>query len=292
MSPLYVRRAEPEEHAPVMGLLEEVTRWLTARGIDQWQDRMEIWSPRVAASIGRGEVWVLVRQDDERLVGTLTLDDQPDPDFWHDSSDVAARYLHKLAVRRDVAGRELGRLLLDWARDRAARENAQVVRLDAWRSNPQLHAYYRNRGWTQVRTVDLDHRRSGALFSAPATRTPVWDRLAEVETLPTVVRRPEQRGADEAGNTLPDHIHVGGAQIILSGDNTPMQATWVPTSQHQLVSVGGRWILQQAQPTGYRPIVGTISTADIPLAPDLAYLIEHRYISARCRITTMARNPS
>lgn len=292
MNPYIIRRAEAHEHAIVMALLDEVTQWLTARGIDQWQDRMEIWSPRVATAIDQGEVWLLTSPGDGLPLGTLTLDDHADPDFWgtgHDLDQTSARYLHKLAVRRDVAGQELGRLLLDWARDRAAREHAEVVRLDAWRSNPGLHQYYRDRGWTQSRTVHLDHRRSGTLFTAPAERTAVWDRLVEAETLPTCLRRPERWGADEAGNRQPEHFHTGGAQLILAGDHRPTLATWMPETRNWISATSGGWEVRQNDLTSYRPLVGTIVSTEIPLAEDLTYEVEHRADpQGGCRITTTA----
>ena len=37
------------------------------------------------------------------------------------------------------------------------------------KGNPGLQGYYRSRGFRHVRTVDLPHRASGALFQRPAT---------------------------------------------------------------------------------------------------------------------------
>jgi len=43
-----------------------------------------------------------------------------------------------------------------------------AAQLDAWRDNEGLHAYYRDRGFTHLRTVEAEGRRSGALFQRPA----------------------------------------------------------------------------------------------------------------------------
>jgi hypothetical protein len=44
------------------------------------------------------------------------------------------------------------------------RDTAAGLRLDAWRTNEALHAYYRKAGFQHVRTVEYPHRGSGALF--------------------------------------------------------------------------------------------------------------------------------
>ncbi len=63
-------------------------------------------------------------------------------------------------------GQSLGAALLDWAAGRAT--EAGRLRLDAWKTNAALHTYYTSLGFTHLRTVDLPHRRSGALFERPA----------------------------------------------------------------------------------------------------------------------------
>lgn len=51
---------------------------------------------------------------------------------------------------------------------RAAEEGAEWVRLDAWRTNTALHAYYLRHGFEHLRTVERAHRNSGALFQRAA----------------------------------------------------------------------------------------------------------------------------
>lgn len=61
--------------------------------------------------------------------------------------------------------------MLEWALDKAYREKYQTVRLDVWRASAGLHEYYNKLGWKHVRTVELDHRRSGALFAHPPVKS-------------------------------------------------------------------------------------------------------------------------
>jgi GNAT superfamily N-acetyltransferase len=150
---------------------DEARGWLQARGSDQWSTvrHTDPESPRsLEAGIRRGEVWVWRSGPD--IVATATLDDFADPEFWTaDDAPKDALYIHRMIVSRAAAGNDLGSGILDWATRRTVRAGRHWVRLDAWRSNAALHAYYLRHGFERVRTVDLPHRGSGALFQRPAS---------------------------------------------------------------------------------------------------------------------------
>lgn len=113
------------------------------------------------------QCWLV--EEDGRVIGTITVDDCADEEFWGPEDDPDdALYLHRMVTVREVAGREIGSALLDWASHRAVSLNKRWVRLDAWRSNPELQRYYADRRFQHVRTVRLPHRRSGALFQRDA----------------------------------------------------------------------------------------------------------------------------
>jgi GNAT superfamily N-acetyltransferase len=162
-----VRPARPDELDTVAELWEEASRWLGSRGIDQWQ-----YPPHretIARNIAAGECWLV--EEEGRVIGTITVDACADEEFWHPEDDPDdALYLHRMVTTREVAGREIGSALLDWASRRAASLGKRWVRLDAWRSNADLHRYYVQQGFHHVRTVDLPHRQSGALFQREASR--------------------------------------------------------------------------------------------------------------------------
>jgi GNAT superfamily N-acetyltransferase len=163
-----VRPARADELDTVAELWDEASRWLGSRGIDQWQ-----YPPRretIAHNIAAGECWLV--EEEGRVIGTITVDDCADEEFWRPEDDPDdALYLHRMVTIREVAGREIGSALLDWASRRAASLGKQWVRLDAWRSNRELQRYYMDRRFQYVRTMDLPHRRSGALFQRPAGAT-------------------------------------------------------------------------------------------------------------------------
>ncbi|MCZ7417691.1 GNAT family N-acetyltransferase [Streptomyces sp. WMMC897] len=153
----------PEDLTTVEGLLTGASEWLASRGIDQWQ-----YPPhrdRIQAAIEAGTVYLIERVPGGEAVATLQLDGFADPEFWGPGDDPGeALYVHRMAVRRSAAGEGLGDGMLDWAAERAAREGKRWLRLDAWKDNAGLHAFYKRAGFHIVRIVDLPHRRSGALF--------------------------------------------------------------------------------------------------------------------------------
>ena len=103
------------------------------------------------------------------ILATIALDGYADPEFWTPGDrPEAAYYVHKLCTARACAGLGLGRALLDWAGLRTLADGLPWLRLDCAKANPALQDFYRAAGFRHVRTVDLPHRASGALFQRPS----------------------------------------------------------------------------------------------------------------------------
>ncbi len=177
-----LRRATVADSRAIWSLLRETVTWLQSIGTDQWSTWTTWRGPdgKVSRATDAGSVWLLF--DRRRLVATITVEPFGDPDFWTPSERAGpALYVSKLAVRRSHAGLGIGALLLAWARDLAYRSEAEWVRLDAWRTNPDLRAYYINQGWHFLRDVDHPDRKSGSLFQLPAAPLPLTQAQRMVE---------------------------------------------------------------------------------------------------------------
>ncbi|HLU98904.1 MAG TPA: GNAT family N-acetyltransferase [Thermobifida alba] len=145
-------------------LLNEAGSRLEQRGLDQWGEGW-MTPDRMAPMIAAGETFV-VDDGAGHLLATVSLSTTPDQDFWTTAEQQQpALYLSKLARANEVAG--VGEWTLDQAVTHAARAGYPRVRLDAWATNERLHEYYRRRGWRHLRTMDVEGRRSGALFERP-----------------------------------------------------------------------------------------------------------------------------
>jgi predicted GNAT superfamily acetyltransferase len=84
-------------------------------------------------------------------------------------------YIYRMATVGRARGNDNGARLVTWAGDRAAQAGYRWLRLDCFRTNTELHAYYERLGFQRVGTVEDATRGSGALFQRPATelRDPV-----------------------------------------------------------------------------------------------------------------------
>lgn len=164
MNEVVIRQASASDLEILVQMYEVTQRWLAGKGSDQWAtNTTEKTRSKLARSITRGECYMA--EHDGRAVGMITVDDYADPEFWTpDDKPSRALYVHRMVVDRSMAGQNVGRRLLDWAQDLAAARGKQWLRLDAWRTNMPLHAYYRQQGFTGIRVVSLSHRGSGALF--------------------------------------------------------------------------------------------------------------------------------
>lgn len=168
-------RAREADVAEIVAILLSRREWLHARGLDQWSTRTD-WSGVVAAAVGRGDVWVATSED--VVIGTITLTDDGDSDFWtqRELSD-RALYMSKMATTIEHSGAGLGRQMIAWAQKWAHDHGYDYLRWDAWRTNSDLISYYLDVGATWIRTERAPKRKSGALFEIPTG--PRWVTVSE-----------------------------------------------------------------------------------------------------------------
>jgi GNAT superfamily N-acetyltransferase len=205
-----IRQAVPDDTATVHAILHHAASWLHQRGYNQWPDGSRSLSyDQLLRQIGRGETYVI--SDGPDPVATIAVTSQGDPDFWTPAELAQpAVYISKAAVVRSRAGQGLGALILRWVVGQAAEQGAIWARLDAWRSNRELHAYYRSQGWDYLRTVDLPHRRSGALFQKAAYADPQARSALRYTQLPSPLPRPPLKP---------------GSPVIIGTPDGPLAAT-------------------------------------------------------------------
>ncbi|MFD9773754.1 GNAT family N-acetyltransferase [[Kitasatospora] papulosa] len=194
----YLRPARAEDVPALMALRTEAETWLGTKGTDQWSDP-ETGGKAITkwrASIDEGRAWV-VTSDVGGVLATVSRG-PVDRDFWTDDDHPeSALYLYKLIVARQAGGHQLGARLVDWASNLAALEGRDWVRIDTWRTNRGLHAYYERLGFKHVRTESPSHRRSGWLAQRAVSELSLPERPLVVGRSPSSTGR--QHSAGEAG---------------------------------------------------------------------------------------------
>jgi GNAT superfamily N-acetyltransferase len=168
-----LRQATMDDLPTVFAVLNDAAAWLREKGIDQWPahfDRRGWRGERIGGYVDAG--WVWLASDVRGAVAVITLSPDADPDFAHGWPDGPgdALYIYRMATVRRARGQDIGARLVAWANDRAAQQGQQWLRLDCFRTNTRLHAYYERLGFQRVGTVEHATRRSGALFQRPVTR--------------------------------------------------------------------------------------------------------------------------
>lgn len=176
-----VRYARQSDLGALLALFEARVDWLVNRHrSDQWSS-VGKWRDKIRRNIDIGATRVLCYEGvDNDIAGTVTLSWRGDPTFWGPQvtgETQRALYLAKLATDPRRAGGHLGALLLDWATDFAYRRCLRQVRLDAWKTAPGLHRYYRDQGWTYLGNVEEPGRMSGSLFTRTPREIDLTDRL-------------------------------------------------------------------------------------------------------------------
>lgn len=168
--PYVMSLAKAGEIDDVMVLINQRIQWLRERECDQWNTGRP-FRTRMENSISQGKTWLL--RDVSTPIATITITTDGDPDFWTPQElRQDALYVEKMATSTHRSGEGLGRLLLTWVQDYAARNGKTVVRWDVWRTNDLLQDYYKSVGARHLRTEDVTNRWSGSLFELDAREMP------------------------------------------------------------------------------------------------------------------------
>ncbi|QTH45668.1 GNAT family N-acetyltransferase [Cohnella sp. LGH] len=143
-----VERAEPEDTTEIMRLLANTAEWLLRKGSTQWNALLRGEdSHNTPEAVNRGEVYIF--RDDGKIAGMVILMEQPnswDRHLWAGKAeDGAAIYLHRLAVNRKYAGRDVGKQIMQWTESFVPEQlHKGIIRLDCLSSIPALNEFYRN----------------------------------------------------------------------------------------------------------------------------------------------------
>ncbi|WP_280234035.1 GNAT family N-acetyltransferase [Nocardia cyriacigeorgica] len=162
------------------------TAWLSARGSDQWTVAgrglpIEIFARSVGHCMDAGETWIA--EVCGRPAGTITVNDRADQGLWNPAELSDAVIVHYMIVDLHYAGRAVGGRLLEHAADLAREYGRDWVRLDAWTTNTDLHAYYHRAGFRLARIAGpaaegpsraLFERRTDSWAPVRSDRAPVF----------------------------------------------------------------------------------------------------------------------
>jgi GNAT superfamily N-acetyltransferase len=116
---------------------------LEQSGKAMWQDG-ELVPSRIVADVDAGLFFIAECDGEAAGVVKFQLEDR---EFWPDVSQSQSAFVHRLAVRRRLAGGRISSTLLSWAVERARSFHRSYLRLDCATSRPKLRAVYERFGF-------------------------------------------------------------------------------------------------------------------------------------------------
>jgi GNAT superfamily N-acetyltransferase len=142
-TPIIIRQAGVKDCQQVSSILQEAANWLNERGVPLWRDD-ELRTDRISSEVADGLYFLA-----EGATGSIaTVKFQlEDPLFWPDCPTGEAAFIHRLAVRRSVAGGVVSAAMIRWAIDRTRSLDRQYLRLDCEAARPRLRAIYERFGF-------------------------------------------------------------------------------------------------------------------------------------------------
>lgn len=151
--------AAEADAASAVEILREAATWTARLGRVMWSAESFTVPAYQAFARARELVGGFEQSaDGERLAACMLLQ-RRDPLFWPDDEPGIALYLHKVATRRDAAGRGWSRRLVEWAATVAREEGIGMLRLDTI-ANGRLPSHYEALGF---RALDEEPLQMGEL---------------------------------------------------------------------------------------------------------------------------------
>jgi GNAT superfamily N-acetyltransferase len=138
-----IRQAGLEDLDAVSGVLHEAAQWLEQRGMALWLDS-ELAPERIFKEVEAGLFHVAEADD---IIGGVVMFLLEDQEFWPDAIPGEAAYLHRLAVRRRFAGRQVSSLLLDWSLEKTRMLGRKYLRMDTETQRFKLREMYERYGF-------------------------------------------------------------------------------------------------------------------------------------------------
>ncbi len=119
-----------------------------------------VYPTRKIAEAGINEQTLYVARQEERIIGSIILNHQPEPTYhtvsWSIESDYNKIFvIHTLAVHPDFLKTGTGKKLISFACELGKELNIQAIRLDTYENNIPAIKLYEKFGFKYIDTVDL-----------------------------------------------------------------------------------------------------------------------------------------
>lgn len=143
METFQIKLAKEEDLEAMHLLIVDRCKWFIEQQISQW--KLEYYPIHYNVEYFREQMKeneLYVVKDKNKIIGMVLLKNE-DPTYWQDEKK--AFYIHHLTTHIDYHG--IGKMLIQFAIERAKKCGKEYLRLDCFRSNVKLNKYYESLGF-------------------------------------------------------------------------------------------------------------------------------------------------
>lgn len=142
-------------------IIREVAAWGRSRGFRVWQDE---W-------LTKEELITTDAHPENFYVGKIGINtvcafilQWSDSEYWNNAQKHEAVYLHKFCVRREFAGRNMTKLVIEAIKKLCEERGIKYIRLDTALDEKKIRKIYLNTGFKIIDIIDYPNGRSIALY--------------------------------------------------------------------------------------------------------------------------------
>ncbi len=149
-----VKKATNSDIMVICSILQEASNWCNENGISNWSKEELTWEG--LNKYYNCDEFYLGYVGNEAISVMVLLD--YDSKFWGKIPKGESIILHKLAVRRSVAGQGVSIKMINYAKERAKSIGVNTLRLDTIKDRYKLRELYEKQGFKLSHEMTIDGR--------------------------------------------------------------------------------------------------------------------------------------
>ena len=160
-----ISNGKPEELDAILSLTRACGKHMRENGIDQWDEN---YPDRKSLKRDIESNTLFAYREDDVVIGIVVLNETQDAEYaevnWSTSESDRNIVVHRLAVSPNHQGKGIARKIMDFAEEWAQTNDFDAIRLDTFSQNPRNQRFYKNRGYTELGTVQLSYKKEYPYF--------------------------------------------------------------------------------------------------------------------------------
>ena len=157
-----VKQANENDIPIIEGILLDAVNWMARSGLqNQWNDSNVKWA-NLSKSFQISDFYIAYHNGIPAACMALT---DYDPTYWPHIPKGESLFLHKVAVKREFAGKGFSKELIDFAKTFAFRNCVNTIRLNCNQHRNKLRSVYENEGFVCVEEKTFLERHDTALYT-------------------------------------------------------------------------------------------------------------------------------